>query len=154
MHCEIGWLDDFVHSCKGFTAQNDAQSQVRWLRMACWYWCVFGLTNWCCMWDDSTISCARTINVTFCPPDYGWEGSAAWHSSEQVVPVPCGSCERARDERLHGTQQALPILQRLVFVCYAWCSPAHSHVECNLICLLLWQKVLNRWGFGHFCHEL
>ena len=150
-HCRIGWLYGFVHSCKCFAVQNGARSQVRWLHTACWHWCIFSLTNQCWMGDDSTTSHVRTtrVSVAFSPPDYGWAGSAAGHPSKQVVPVPCGSCERAWDERLHGTQQALQILERLVFVCYVWCSPStHSHVECNLICLLLWQKVFNRWGFG------
>lgn len=110
----------------------------------------FSLTNRRCIEDDSTTSHVRTrVSVTFSPPDYGRAGSAARHPSEQVVPVPCGSRECARDERLHSTQQALQILERLVFVRYVWCSPfAHSHVERNLICLLLWQKVFNRWIFG------
>lgn len=117
----------------------------------------FSLTNRCCMGDDSITTHVRmtSVNMIFSPPDNWWAGSAAGHPSKQVVPVPCGSCERARDERLHGTQQALPILERLVFICYIWYSPSiHSDVECNLICLLLQQKVFNRWVFGWFCHWL
>lgn len=115
----------------------------------CWRCCGFSLANRCCEGDDSAISPVRTtsVSVTFSPPDYRRAGSAARHPSEPVVPVPCGSGERARDERLHGTQQALSILERLVFFCHVWCSPsAHSHEEHNLVCLLLCIQQVGFWG--------
>lgn len=127
------WLCDFVHNRWHFHVLK------RWVLPP-------GLPNGCHVatshiWMESVI-------VTFSPPDYGWEGPAVRHQSEQVVPVPCGGCQCAWDEGLHGTQQALPLLKRWVLVPYSWCSPStRSHVECNLIYLFLWQKVFNRWVF-------
>lgn len=53
-----------------------------------------------------------SVSVTFSPPDHGGARSAAGHPREPLVPVPRGCGERARDEGLHSTQQALPLLQR------------------------------------------
>jgi len=41
MQCKLGWLHDFVHSCRRFAVLSDALSQVRWLRTGSWHWCVW-----------------------------------------------------------------------------------------------------------------
>ena len=48
------------------------------------------------------------------PSDHGRAGAADGRPAQQVVPVPGGRRERARDPRLHRPQQALPLLQRSV----------------------------------------
>lgn len=48
------------------------------------------------------------------PSDHGRAGAADGRPAQQVVPVPGGGRERARDPRLHRPQQALPLLQRSV----------------------------------------
>lgn len=71
--------------------------------------------------QGNRLLCASSLS------DHGRAGAADGRPAQQMVPVPRGSRQRARDPRLHRPQQALPLLQRSVVL--AAHPPTHLAME-------------------------
>lgn len=71
------------------------------------------------MWQHTHMGLRPCVNpdplwfnpLPICPPlDGRGAHPTGWHQSQQMVPVQSGCSQRARDPRLHCTQQTLPLL--------------------------------------------